>query len=164
MVIFLDGNTFASDFTHFTEEKGWNVQDPLLKGVVYSVHDYSLYGFPKSEEVYTGSDAQKERVRKTYDRKTEWMREKGLPIWNGEWGPVYARLGLDGTAEEVEKVNKSRYALLKDQLHIYEEERISWSIWLYKDIGFQGESYDNDTCIFNWNVQAWFMWTRKRLT
>jgi len=31
--------------------------------------------------------------------------------------------------------------VLKDQLEIYKERKISWSIWLYKDIGFQGMVY-----------------------
>ena len=35
-------------------------------------------------------------------------------------------------------VNARRYALLGKQLTIYRADRISWSIWLYKDIGFQG--------------------------
>jgi hypothetical protein len=67
------------------------------------------------------------------------MKERGLPIWNGEFGPVYARKQYDG--DETEEINKSRYILLKDQLEVYDEEQISWSIWLYKDIGFQGKLY-----------------------
>jgi hypothetical protein len=65
------------------------------------------------------------------------MKERKLPIWNGEFGPVYARRQYDG--ETWEEVNRSRYQLLQDQLAIYDEEKISWSIWLYKDIGFQGQ-------------------------
>lgn len=40
-----------------------------------------------------------------------------------------------------EEVNAARYHLLKDQLQIYRADEISWSIWLYKDIGFQGMVY-----------------------
>lgn len=105
-IIFLDGNTFASDFSRFEGDlhERW-------PNCVYSVHDYNL-------------------------KKTAWMRERGLPIWNGEFGPVYARRQYDG--EETDEINKSRYLLLKDQLDVYDQEQISWSIWLYKDIGFQG--------------------------
>lgn len=67
------------------------------------------------------------------------MRERGLPIWNGEFGPVYARKQYDGEGSDA--TNESRYQLLKDQLEVYDEAEISWSIWLYKDIGFQGPSY-----------------------
>jgi hypothetical protein len=37
-----------------------------------------------------------------------------------------------------DKVNGQRYSLLGQQLSIYKKDQISWSIWLYKDIGFQG--------------------------
>ncbi|KAG8876765.1 hypothetical protein FRB97_003946 [Tulasnella sp. 331] len=56
----------------------------------------------------------------------------------GEWGPVYAGPDDDPNWESI---NKVRYHVLKDQLTIYEERKISWSIWLYKDIGFQGMVY-----------------------
>lgn len=42
---------------------------------------------------------------------------------------------------EWEAINEKRYHLLKDQLELYHQESISWSIWLYKDIGFQGMVY-----------------------
>jgi hypothetical protein len=133
-IIFLDGNTFASDFSRFDDElpKRWS-------NCVYSIHDYSLFGFPSSTEKYTSTKEQKERVKKDYLKKAEWMKDRGLPIWNGEFGPVYARKQYDG--DETEEINKSRYILLKDQLEVYDEEQISWSIWLYKDIGFQGKLY-----------------------
>ena len=54
------------------------------------------------------------------------------------FGPVYARKQYEG--EQTDYINESRYKVLKDQLEIYDEARISWSIWLYKDIGFQGLS------------------------
>lgn len=40
-----------------------------------------------------------------------------------------------------EDINADRYQLLKDQLNLYKADKISWSIWLYKDIGFQGMVY-----------------------
>lgn len=130
-LIFLDGNTFASDFSCFNIEtcKKWI-------GVVYACHDYSRYGFPLSKETYVGDDEQKLRVKKSYLKKVEWMKENNLPIWNGEFGPVYARRQYDGDATD--EINTSRIQLLKDQLDVYDEDNISWSIWLYKDIGYQG--------------------------
>ncbi|KAG8822653.1 Endo-1,4-beta-xylanase 5 [Serendipita sp. 399] len=133
-IIFLDGNTFASDFSHF--EGRLHERWP---NCVYSVHDYSSFGFPSSPEKYVGSEAQKARVKQDYLDKTAWMRERGLPIWNGEFGPVYARRQFDGNPTD--EINESRYMLLKDQLDVYDQEQISWSIWLYKDIGFQGMVY-----------------------
>lgn len=90
------------------------------------------------------------------------MDERGLCVWNGEWGPVYARKQYDGEATDA--INEQRYQVLKDQLAIYNDvrpppfsistsspvtndahpcmqDRLSWSIWLYKDIGFQGMVY-----------------------
>ncbi|TFK30304.1 endoglucanase family 5 glycoside hydrolase [Coprinopsis marcescibilis] len=133
-IIFLDGNTFATDFTKFPEDAGrrW-------RNTAYAIHDYAVYGFPSSPEPYEGSEAQKERLVKTYKRKREWMDQRGLCVWNGEWGPVYARKEYDG--DKTEDINERRYEVLKDQLEIYEKDRLSWSIWLYKDIGFQGMVY-----------------------
>lgn len=56
-------------------------------------------------------------------------------IWNGEFGPVYAAPG----EKDYEQINQERSNLLGKQLSIYKEDQICWSIWLYKDIGFQGK-------------------------
>lgn len=40
-----------------------------------------------------------------------------------------------------EDINADRYNVLKDQLQLYRSDKISWTIWLYKDIGFQGMVY-----------------------
>jgi hypothetical protein len=58
-------------------------------------------------------------------------------IWNGEFGPVYA----SPNEENHDRINEQRYQLLGKQLSIYKEDQIHWSIWLYKDIGFQGMVY-----------------------
>lgn len=120
-VIFLDGNTFASDFSHFGESyKKWT-------NTAYSIHDYSSYGFPQAPEFYTSSEDQKARLNKSFERKREWMVEKGLCVWNGEWGPVYARKQYDG--EATDKINESRYRLLKDQLEIYDKVCVWKALW-----------------------------------
>ncbi|KAJ7643872.1 glycoside hydrolase [Roridomyces roridus] len=132
-IIFFDGNTWAQDFTHFGDAyKVW-------ENTSYSIHDYSPFGFPAAHEKYVGNAEQRERMQKTYERKREWMDERGLCVWNGEWGPVYARRQYDG--EKTDEVNEVRLHVLKDQLGMYGKDRLSWSIWLYKDIGFQGMVY-----------------------
>ncbi|KII90335.1 glycoside hydrolase family 5 protein [Plicaturopsis crispa FD-325 SS-3] len=131
--IFFDGNTFASDFSHFGDvHKKWT-------NTAYSIHDYSVFGFPKSPELYVGSDEQKHRLRRSYEKKREWMDQRGLCVWNGEWGPVYAREQYEG--DQTKEINEHRYKVLEDQLDIYNKDRLSWTIWLYKDIGFQGMVY-----------------------
>ncbi|KAH9840771.1 glycoside hydrolase [Rhodofomes roseus] len=133
--LFFDGNTFASDFSHFGDaHKRWD-------NSAYSIHDYTLFGFPSSPEKYVGSEAQQRRLRRSYEKKREWMDARGLCVWNGEWGPVYARKQYEG--ELTDQINEERYHVLKDQLSIYNKDRLSWSIWLYKDIGFQGMVYVN---------------------
>lgn len=58
---------------------------------------------------------------------------------DGEFGPVYQQ-AKDGIPNW-EEINEERYAVLKTQLEIYARSNASWSIWLYKDIGFQGMTY-----------------------
>lgn len=133
-ILFLDGNTYATDFSHFPEDVGtrWT-------NTAYAIHDYSLYGFPSVPEPYERTPEQLRRVKRSYSKKREWMDQRGLCVWNGEWGPVYARIEYEG--EETDAINERRYMVLKDQLDYYHEDRLSWSIWLYKDVGFQGMVY-----------------------
>ncbi|CCO29588.1 hypothetical protein BN14_03605 [Rhizoctonia solani AG-1 IB] len=128
-ILFWDGNTFAADLSHFG--------DPL-PGSVYSIHDYSNYGFPQISEPYEGTPEQKAKLESTFKRKISYHEKHGGHIWNGEFGPVYASPS-DGS--DWEKINERRYHVLKDQLALYDQYQISWSIWLYKDIGFQGMVY-----------------------
>jgi aryl-phospho-beta-D-glucosidase BglC (GH1 family) len=123
-ILFLDGNTYAMDFSAFKE---------VLPNCVYAIHDYATMGFPAGEP-YVGTPEQNDHLRKTYERKVEFMKSHGVPIWNGEFGPVYASPDM----ADHEKINQQRYNLLGQQLSIYKADQISWSIWLYKDIGFQG--------------------------
>jgi len=129
-VIFWDGNTFASDFSQFGDVH------TKFSNSAWAIHDYTSMGFPGNSEPYTGTEQQIARMKRSYERKREWMDERGLCVWNGEWGPVYARKQYEGS--ETDEINKHRYKVLKDQLSMYNNDRLSWSIWLYKDIGFQG--------------------------
>lgn len=109
--IFFDANTFASDFSHFGDaHKNWD-------NTGYSIHDYTTFGFPAAPQDYVGSAEQQRRLRRSYEKKREWMDERGLCVWNGEWGPVYARKAYDGDATDA--INRRRYHVLKDQLEIY---------------------------------------------
>lgn len=125
-ILFLDGNTYAMDFTAFKE---------VLPNCVYAIHDYATMGFPAGQP-YVGTAEQKAVLQKTYERKVQFMKQHKVPIWNGEFGPVYASPEEEGH----ETINQQRYDLIGEQLRIYKKDEISWSIWLYKDIGFQGMS------------------------
>ncbi|KAH7907321.1 glycoside hydrolase family 5 protein [Hygrophoropsis aurantiaca] len=133
-MLFLDGNTYSIDFTAFPD----NAKD-RWQNTAYAIHDYAIYGFPKSPEPYARTPEQIQKMRETYKRKRAWMDERGLCVWNGEWGPVYARREYDG--DQTDDINERRYNVLKDQLDIYQPDKLSWSIWLYKDVGYQGMVY-----------------------
>ncbi len=111
-ILFFDGNTFAIDFSGFPD-------DAIVRwpNSAYSIHDYSVYGFPSAPEPYARTEEQLRRMRRSYEKKRTWMDERGLCVWNGEWGPVYARREYDGDATD--EINSRRYDVLKDQLEMY---------------------------------------------
>jgi endoglucanase len=125
-LIFLEGNRYSQDFHMFGEP--W-------EGVVYTNHDYALPGFIDGGPypgVSRGEHVDKEVLEKTFLQRSRYMLEHEVPIWVGEFGPVY--LGE-------EEADAMRYQLLSDQLDIYTRHGVSWSIWTYKDIGLQGVVY-----------------------
>ena len=146
-ILFLDGNTYASDFSGFPDDAG--IRWP---NTAYAIHDYSVYGFPDAPEPYTRTEEQRTRMTKSYAKKRAWMDERGLCVWNGEWGPVYARPEYEGNATE--EINERRYNVLNDQLQLYAKDRLSWSIWLYKDIGFQGMVYVSPETAYRQHFRA----------
>ncbi|WVR08824.1 hypothetical protein IAU60_005882 [Kwoniella sp. DSM 27419] len=84
------------------------------------------YGFPNPPAEFTGSEEQVAHHERSFNRKVEYMKqiknaEDGLPDW--------------------QEINERRYNVLECQLDIYAKSKASWSIWLYKDIGFQGMVY-----------------------
>jgi endoglucanase len=130
-MLFLDGNRYSTDFSMFTEP---------LANTVYTAHDYVMAGldphghYPgELDGRYPGSAKgevyNKDTIHEQFLRRTSFMRNLGLPIWIGEFGPLY-----NGTPQQAEE----RYQLLHDQLDIYRDYSASWALWLYKDIGLQG--------------------------
>lgn len=107
-------------------------------------------GFPTGDR-YTGTAEQKQYLERSYLRKAEFMTEKGTPVWNGEFGPVYADPAIDVDAATV---NQERYNLLGEQLRIYDKYKIHWSIWVYKDIGLQGMIYTDPESRWNKRIQS----------
>jgi aryl-phospho-beta-D-glucosidase BglC (GH1 family) len=122
-ILFLDGNTYATDFSMF--------RDPL-PNTVYTCHDYAPPGLVSggpypghTKDVYWDQAA----VERKFLERTAFARKTGTPVWIGEFGPQY-------TGDPV--IDRQRDALLGDQLDIYDRYGASWSLWTYKDIGFQG--------------------------
>ena len=125
-IIFLEGNRYSQDFHMFG--KPW-------ENVIYTNHDYALPGFADGGPypgVSRGKYVDKEVLEKTFLERSSYMLEHDVPIWVGEFGPVY--LGE-------EEADAMRHQLLRDQLEIYTRYGVNWAIWTYKDIGLQGVVY-----------------------
>jgi endoglucanase len=126
-LIFLEGNRYSVDFHMFGQP--WD-------NVVYTNHDYALPGFVDGGPypgVSRGEYVDRDVLEKTFLQRSEYMLEHDVPIWVGEFGPVYPPDDPDSHA--------MRRELLRDQLEIYARHSVNWAIWTYKDIGLQGVQY-----------------------
>lgn len=122
-VLFLDGNTYSTEFDVF---------DGNFENVVYSCHDYAVAGLIGGGD-YPGQTGDRYWNRAALERKyrerARFSHETNTPVWVGEFGPVYVG---------DERRDAMRYRLLADQLDIYDADEASWSLWTYKDVGRQG--------------------------
>jgi endoglucanase len=122
-VLFLDGNTYSTDFSIFRE---------VYENTVFVCHDYALAGFAHGGPYpghTRGEWVDRAQLEKSFERRTVFQRETGTPLWVGEFGPVYT-----GDAE----IDRQRYQILRDQLEIFDSYQAGWSLWTYKDVGLQG--------------------------
>jgi len=118
-IIFLEGNRYSIDFDMFTE---------IWDNVVYANHDYAGPGFMDGGDYpgYSrGRYINKDTLEQDFLKKSEFMFSHHVPVWVGEFGPVYT-----GVPEK----DEMRYQVLKDQLANYRKYKVSWCIWLYKDL------------------------------
>jgi aryl-phospho-beta-D-glucosidase BglC (GH1 family) len=121
-IMFLEGNRYAVDFDMFTE---------IWDNVVYTNHDYADPGFMAGGPypgISKGRYVDRDTVEADFLKKSEFMFKNRVPVWVGEFGPVY-------TGDPVK--DEMRYQVLKDQLANYDKYNVSWCIWLYKDLGLQ---------------------------
>jgi|WetSurMetagenome_2_1015567.scaffolds.fasta_scaffold30393_4 endoglucanase len=121
-ILFLEGNTYATDFDMFTE---------VWDNVVYTNHDYAVPGFIDGGDYpgYSrGRYINRDTLEQDFLKKSKFMFSRHVPLWVGEFGPVY-------TGNPVK--DEMRYQILKDQLAYYDKYKVSWCIWLYKDLGLQ---------------------------
>jgi endoglucanase len=129
-ILFLEGDRYATEFDKFTET--WD-------NVVYTNHDYATPGFISGGD-YPGITRDrfydKDTLEKDFLQKSEFMFSHHVPLWVGEFGPVY-------TGDP--KKDEMRYQVLKDQLAYYNKYKVSWCIWLYKDMGLQAIMHQNDS-------------------
>ncbi|WP_327109312.1 glycoside hydrolase family 5 protein [Nonomuraea glycinis] len=122
-VLFLDGNTYSTDFSVFRE---------MYENTVFVCHDYALAGFAHGggyPGFTRGEWCDRDELERTFAKRSSFQRETGTPLWVGEFGPVYT-----GDPER----DRERYQILRDQLDIYDAHDAGWSLWTYKDVGLQG--------------------------
>ncbi|KAG8885360.1 hypothetical protein FRB97_001435 [Tulasnella sp. 331] len=185
-ILYWDGNMFASDFSKFEHPLPNSVYACHDYSNFGFPNNPTYTGSPEQKGESTNvplrvTSPSSKSLLKTFERKTAFQEKIQGPIWNGEfigregriyvqtrpefslsigeWGPVYANPD-DGPNWKA--VNEVRYHVLKDQLAIYNERKISWSIWLYKDIGFQGMVYASPDTAYITRLKP-FLQKKKRL-
>lgn len=125
-LVFVDGNGFGSRFHCYGEP---------LSDTVYSAHDYAMCGFINGGPYpgYTeGVWCDQPWLLKHFNRKSEYMHQHNVPVWIGEFGPIF-----HGDPD----LQETRYTLTRDQIAMYDQHQAHWSIWTYKDIGLMGLVY-----------------------
>jgi aryl-phospho-beta-D-glucosidase BglC (GH1 family) len=128
-ILFLEGDRYAVEFDKFTE---------IWDNVVYTNHDYATPGFIFGGDypgITNGRYYDKDTLEKEFLQRSEFMFSHHVPVWVGEFGPVY-------TGDQ--KKDEMRYQVLKDQLAYYDKYKVSWCIWLYKDMGLQAIMHQNE--------------------
>ncbi len=128
-IIFIEGNKYSTEFDMFTE---------IWDNVVYTNHDYADPGFIDGGDypgISRGRYVDRDTLESDFVKRSEFMFENKVPIWVGEFGPVYT-----GIPEK----DEMRYQVLKDQLANYDKYQVSWCIWLYKDLGLQAVVYQDE--------------------
>jgi aryl-phospho-beta-D-glucosidase BglC (GH1 family) len=145
-IIFLEGNRYAKDFHCLGEP---------LPNVVYTLHDYAVPGFIDGGPypgISRGVYVDKEILRRNFLETCQYMLDNRVPIWVGEFGPVYT-----GKPD----LDSMRFRLLEDQLDIYAAYQASWALWTYKDIGLQGVVHTAPGC--KWTERIRPVLEKKRL-
>lgn len=121
--IFLDGNTYGTEFDFFAEP--W-------ENTVYTLHDYVPAGFGRGGPypgVTDGAWVDRESAERKFLERSAYARATGTPLVVGEFGPTY-------TGDPVK--DAQRRQILTDQLDLYRRNNVSWAVWVYKDLGRQG--------------------------
>ena len=122
--VYLDGNTYSTEFDMF--------DDVPLPNTIYSLHDYVAAGLGRGGDYPGETDGvfiDREVARRKFLERSEYARRTGTPIVVGEFAPIY-------TGDE--RVDAMRRQILEDQLDLYREYDVSWTSWMYKDLGRQG--------------------------
>lgn len=117
-ILFLEGEDWAKDFRIFKNLGGYN-------------QALSFHFYP-GQHVYMSTERGKRKaeLESKIAYFTELREKTGMPLWVGETGGHFPKDKLREGAE-----------LIKDCLDIFERNRISWTLWSYKDAGAMGMVY-----------------------
>ncbi len=124
-IIFLEGDLFSREFDGF--------EPPFAPNLVYSSHNYTDGGFGPGP--YPGLingerwDCQKQTQFFLTCSGVRFTRKHNVPLWVGEFGAAY-----NGLAQEI----PDRLRALDDQLSIFNQHGVHWTMWTYKDIHVMG--------------------------
>ena len=114
-IIFLEGDLFSSRF-----EK---MDAPFADNLVYSSHNYASPSYdpskPPISEEQRKQNVQRQKEILLAHEGTRYMQRYNVPLWVGEFG-ANGECGLD------------------DQVSVFEEYGVHWTIWTYKDVGVMG--------------------------
>ena len=122
-IVFLEGNCYSRDFFMFKH---------VIPNVVYTNHDYALPGFVDGGPypgISRGATWTARPCATPFCSAASSCSRATCRSGSASSGPVY-------TGDPAR--DAMRYQVLEDQLQIYDEHKVSWAIWTYKDIGLQG--------------------------
>lgn len=124
-IIFLEGDYYSQRFA--------GLEAPFAPNLVYSSHNYNSAGFGpgKYPGVIKGNfwDMEKQHQVLISAEGFQFSRKYDVPLWVGEFGAAY-----NGPAEEI----PDRLHAMDDQLTVYNENRVHWTTWTYKDVHVMG--------------------------
>jgi endoglucanase len=124
-IIFLEGDLFSREFD--------GLEPPFAANLVYSSHNYTDGGFGPGPYPGTINGGRWDREKQERDflgaSGTRFARTHDVPLWVSEFGAAY-----NGPANEI----PDRLRALDDQLAVFDEHGVHWSMWTYKDIHVMG--------------------------
>lgn len=126
-ILFLEGNNRGNDFDGLDEFEDINI--------AYSSHNYNYVimqarAYPG---VCCGRKVDADTLEQIFRKRNQWMLERNLPSWCGEFSTFF-----DSSILEPSIPDLARLAALKEQLLIFNKYEQHWTIWTYKDIGYEG--------------------------
>jgi len=124
-IIFLEGDKFSVLFS--------GLDAPFADNLVYSSHNYvrPCLGIGPYPGEFLGAHWDRAKMESHFEEQegTRFCRQHGVPLWVGEFGGAF-----DGPAAET----AFRLKALDDQLSVFEEAGVDWTIWTWKDMGMMG--------------------------